>query len=154
MRSDGDGNETGDLWNTADINIKVRKQRLVNLTVGVTNNEDVSTTSVLVDFYIDGEYIGNNTIPNIPGGATENATVAWDATFMKDGEYQMRAVIDPLGHITEIDQGNNEVTRTIYLGGPPEPEDLTLYYTLGGVAVIAVAGVTVLWFWRRRQYRF
>ncbi|UCC94088.1 MAG: hypothetical protein JSW25_05360 [Thermoplasmata archaeon] len=154
MRADNSGDETGDLWNVAEMTITVRRQRMVNLTVGVTNLEEVSAASVLVDFYIDGEYIGNDTITNLGGGVTENASVAWDATFYKDGKYKLRAVIDPDGHITELDKDNNEVTRTIWLGGPPEEDDLTLYYGLGSMAVGAVIIVTVFWFWRRRQYRF
>jgi hypothetical protein len=154
MRGDNSSDETGDPWNVAEVMITVRKQRLVNLTVGVTNNENVAASRVLVDFYVDNEYIGNTTIANIGAGATENATVAWDATFEKEGKHQLRAVIDPSDRITEIDKGNNEVTRTIYLGDPPEAEDLSLYYSLATVAAGAVIVAAVFWFWRRRQYRF
>jgi hypothetical protein len=154
MRADNSSDEVGDLWNVAEATIEVRRQRLVNLTVGVTNDEDVSVTDVLVDFYIDDEYVGNDTIENIKGGGMENATVAWDATFMKNGKYKLRAVIDPLEHVTEIDKSNNEVTRTIYLGGPPAEEDLTIYYGLASLAVGVVVIVGVFYLWRRRQYRF
>lgn len=154
MRADENGNETGDYWNVAERTIKVRMQRMVNLTVGVTNNENVIVSEVLVDFYIDGDFIGNSTVNNIGPQRTENATVQWDATFKKDGKYTLRANIDPDGRITETDKSNNEVTRTIWLGGPPEEEDLALYYGLGSMAVGVVLVVAVFWLWRRRQYRF
>ena len=154
MRADGSGNESGDLWNAGEVTITVRKQRLVNLTVGVTNLETVSMQSVVVDFYMDNEYIGNSTTSELPAGGTENATFQWDATYEKDGKHIMRAVIDPEGLITETDKSNNEVTRDIWLGGPPEETDLSLYYNLGGFAVAVVIVVAVLFLWRRRQYRF
>ena len=154
MRSDNNGNETGDVWNVGEVTIKVRKQRLVMLSVGVSNEEGISVSEVLVDFYMDGDYLGNDTVAFIGGRGTENASIEWDATFEKEGEHTLRAVIDPLGHVTEVDKSNNEVTRTVWLGGPPEPEDLTVYYGLGSIVVGLVVIVTVFWFWRRRQYRF
>ena len=154
MRADESGNESGDYWNVAERTIKVRRQRMVNLTVGVTNNENVIVSEVLVDFYIDGDLIGNNTVRNIPPLAAANATMQWDATFKKDGKHTLRADIDPDGLVTETDKSNNEVTRTIWLGGPPEEEDLTLYYGLGSMTVGMVIIMAIFWFWRRRQYRF
>ena len=154
MRADGNENETGDYWNLGDVTITVRKQRVVTLSVGVTNLNDIGSSEVLVDFYMDGEYLGNSSVARIPGKATENVTYEWDATFEKEGAHKLHAVIDPFGHVTETDISNNEVTRTIWLGGPPEEEDLTLYYGLGSVVVGVVVIVTVLWYWRRRQYRF
>lgn len=154
MRADDSGDETGDLWNLATTTIEVRKQRLMNLTVGVTNQGDIAVNDVLVDFYIDDEYVGNNSVTNIAPGSTENATVEWDITFKKDGKYRLRAVIDPLGTITETDGSNNEVTRDIWLGGPPEEPDYTRYYGLGGLAVGIVVALVLYWYWRRRQYRF
>ncbi len=154
MRADENGNETGDYWNVAERTIKVRKQHMVNLTVGVTNNENVIVSEVLVDFYIDGDYIGNDTINNIAPQNSINASVQWDTTFKKDGKYTLRADIDPDDQVTETDKSNNEVTQTIWLGGPPEEDDLTLYYGLGSMAVGTVIVVAIFWLWRRRQYRF
>jgi hypothetical protein len=154
MRADDSGNETGDRWNAGEVTIEVRRERLVSVSVGITNEEIVSVLDVLVDFYVDGEYIGNDTVDQIAPGMTENATAVWDATFAKEGEHELRAVIDPEGTVTETDKSNNEIVRTIWLGGPPEPEDLTLYYGLGGIGIGLVVIVTVFWFWRRRQYRF
>lgn len=154
MRADGNGNETGDFWNVGQVTLEVRKQRLVFISVGVTNEEAISVTEVLVDFYIDGDYIGNDTVAFVPADGTENATIEWDATFEKEGRHRMRAVIDPMGDITEIDKSNNEISRDIWLGGPPEEEDLTLYYGLASMAVGAVIIALVFWVWRRRQYRF
>jgi len=154
MRADDSGDETGDLWNLATATIEVRKQRLLNLTVGVTNQGAISVSDVLVDFYIDDEYVGNDTIGNIAPKGTENATVEWDVTFKKDGKYKLRAVIDPLGSVTETDGSNNEVTRDIWLGGPPEEPDYAAYYSLGGLAIGVVVVIAIYWFWRRRQYKF
>lgn len=154
MRANDNQNETGDYWNVAELTIKVRKQRLVNLVVGVTNDEEISVNEVTVDFYIDGEYLGNGKTEHIQPHASQNATIQWDVTFKKDGKYKLRAVVDPEGLVTETRKDNNEVTRDIWLGGPPEERDLQIYYGLGSMAVGAVIIVAVFWFWRRRQYRF
>ena len=154
MRANDNENETGDYWNVAELTIEVRKQRWVNLTVAVTNDEEISVNDVTVDFYIDGEYIGAGKADYIEPDSSKNATIQWDVTFKKDGKYKLRAVVDPEGLVTETRKDNNEVTRDIWLGGPPEETDLQFYYSLGSMAVGVVVIVAVFWYWRRRQYRF
>jgi hypothetical protein len=155
MRSNENFNETGDNWRVLrNIDIEVKKERLMNLTVVVSNDNEIAVSEILVDFYIDDEFIGNGTVDHIPASGKGNATVAWDVTYQKDGKYSMRAVIDPEGDITETDRDNNEITRSIWLGGPPEEPDLTpLYVGAGaGIAVAVVGGAFMLY--RRRLYKF
>jgi hypothetical protein len=155
MNADNNGNETGDRWNVLEaVEIEVSKQRLMTLNVPITNLNPISLSEILVDFYIDDEYIGNYTIPHVPSRGKENATIDWDVTFKKEGKYKLRAVIDPEGHLTETDRSNNEVTRTIWLGGPPEGPDYALYYTLAAIAIVVVSAVVVFYLYRRRLYRF
>lgn len=154
MRANDNENETGDSWNIAEQTITVREQRFINLTVAVTNDNDINVNEVDVEFYIDDEFIGVGKTPGIEAQSSQNATVQWDVTFKKDGKYKLRAVIDPEGLITEIDKDNNEVTRVIWLGGPPEETSLQVYYGLGGIVVVIIVISVVFWYWRRRQYRF
>jgi hypothetical protein len=154
MRANEGGNESGDFWNLTRVTIETREQRILNLTVGVTNDGPVTADGVLVDFYIDDELLGNGTLPRLDAHTSENVTYEWDVTFVEDGKYKLRAVIDPEGRITETDIANNEVTRDIWLGGPPEVEDYSAYYGIGYLAVVLIVVVVVLWVWRRRQYRF
>jgi hypothetical protein len=156
MQGNDDGtNGTEDNWTVLENHtIEVKKQRLLNLTVIVSNDSGISVTNAPVDFYIDEEYIGQSVIDSIPPNSDGNATISWDVTFKKDGKYTMRAVIDPDGIITEGDKGNNEVTRIIWLGGPPEPEDRTLLYAAGALVLVAIILGTVWFLYRRRLYRF
>lgn len=156
LRSDRNGNESGDPWGRASVTIEVREQRLMTINVPVSNEGSIVANDVLVDFYIDDEYIGNNTVQTVPEDSKENASIEWDITFKEDGKYQLRAVIDPQGRITEVDKSNNEITRTIWLGEPPEEEDTTtLYYTVGAaVGVVVVVALVLFWYFRRRSYGF
>ncbi len=154
MRANGNSNETGDLWNVGRTTIEVREQRMATLNVTVTNSEPISISEVLVDFYVDGEYIGNDTIPHIGQDGRENATVEWDITYVEDGKHKMKAVIDPFERLTILDRSELEVTQDIWLGEHPEEPDYATYYGLGSVLVGVLIIVAIFWYWRRRQYRF
>ncbi|GAH38837.1 unnamed protein product, partial [marine sediment metagenome] len=65
MRANNNDNESGDLWNVASRVIEVREQRLATLNVTVTNEQTMAVSDVLVDIYVDDEYIGNDTIQHI-----------------------------------------------------------------------------------------
>lgn len=154
MRANDNINESGDFWNIGSQVVEVREQRLATLNVTVTNEQSIAVSEVLVDFYVDDEYIGNNTIQHIPENGKENASVQWDITYVKDGKHDMRAVIDPNGRITVLDRDNLEINEEIWLGEKPEELDNTLYYGLGAVLVGVFLIFMVFWFWRRRQYQF
>jgi hypothetical protein len=154
MRADGNGNETGDQWVIEERIIEVKEQRLMRLSVVLSNDNPIAVSDVLVEFYMDDENIGNHTVPHVPGNGQENASIDWDVTFKEDGKYTFRAVIDPMGQVTETDKSNNEVTRTIWLGGPPEEIDYTLYYA-GAAIIVVVTGASLAYLlYRRRLYRF
>jgi hypothetical protein len=128
MRTNKNGNETGDIWAIKTAKVEVRKQRLVTLNVTVRNNEPVSVTNLRVDFYIDDALVGTNMVNSVPASGKTNATVQWDATFAKDGKHKLRAVIDPDNNITETDKGNNVVTKDIWIGPLPKVESLAGVY--------------------------
>ncbi len=154
MRANSNSNVSGDFWNVASEVVEVREQRLATLNVTVTNEEAIAVAEVLVDFYVDGEYIGNDTIQHIPEHGQENASVQWDITYAKDGKHDLHAVIDPEGRLTVLDRDKLEIDEEIWLGEHPEEPDNALYYGLGGVVVGVLLIFVVFWYWRRRQYRF
>jgi hypothetical protein len=154
MRANDNQNVSGDFWNVGSQAVEVREQRLATLNVTVTNEQPISVSEVLVDFYVDDEYIGNDTIQHIPENGKENASVEWDITYEKDGKHDMRAVIDPNGMITVLDRDNLEIEVEIWLGEQPEDLDSAIYYGLGAVLVGVILIFLVFWYWRRRQYQF
>jgi hypothetical protein len=155
MGNDNGTNDTRDDWTVLEGHtIEVRKQRLLNLTVEVSNDSDIAVSDVSVDFYIDDERIGQSRVDFVGPKDKSNATISWDVTYKKDGRYVMRAVIDPEGRITEGDRSNNEVTRSIWLGGPPEPADRTYLYAVGALVVVAIVAAMGWFLYRRRLYRF
>lgn len=162
MRANGNNNESNDYWNVAEQVIEVREQRLMQLNVTISNLQPIAVneptpgaSAFLVDFYVDDEYIGNSSVEEVLHNDKANVSIDWDVTFKEDGEYTLRAVIDPQGAITELDRSNNEITREIWLGDPPEEENLLqVYYGIGSVIVGVVIIVVLFWYIRRRQYRF
>ncbi len=154
MRTNANGTEFGDAWGVASKMIEVKRQRLLDLNITVRNDQPIAATNIKVDFYIDDEFIGNATLPHVGGDSSENVTFVWDATFVEDGYHDMKAIIDPDGNLTEVNRGNNVITRRIWIGELPEEEDET--YTYAGVAaiVIAVVLISVFFYRRRKLYQF
>ncbi len=155
MRSNGNNNESGDIWAILEgTRIEVHQQKLLNITVPVSNKGGVNVGGVLVDFYIDDEFIGNATVDDVPVDGKGNATVSWDVTFIEEGEYTMHAIIDPLGTISELDRDNNEIVRSIWVGDAPSPADMTALYAVIGALVVVAVIVLAFFLYRRRLYRF
>jgi len=154
LRANRNLNESGDFWNVVSKVVEVREQRLATLNVTVTNEQPMAVSEVLVDFYVDDEYVGNYTIQHIAENGEENATVSWDITYVKDGKHDLHAVIDPEGSITVLDRERLVIDKEIWLGEQPEQLDSALYYGLGGMIVGVFLIFVVIWFWRRRQYQF
>ena len=75
-------------------------------------------------------------------------------TFIEEGEYSMRAVIDPQGTISELDRDNNEIVRSIWVGDAPSQADRTTLYTVVGTVVVVAVIALAFFLYRRRIYRF
>jgi len=153
MRTNHNGNETGDIWAIKSTKVEVRLQRLIDLNVTVTNSEPVTVTDVRLAFYVDDTWVANSTIGSIRADGKENASIKWDATFAKKGWHDMRVVIDPDANITETDKGNNVLTKRFWIGTVPPKESHTLVYGLVAVAVVVVVVGLVLWYRNRRLYK-
>lgn len=153
MRTNHNGNESGDIWAIKTAKVEVRLQRLIALNVTVSNNEPVAVTNVLVSFFVDDVFLANTTVNSILANAKENASVTWDATFAKDGWHDMRAVIDPLGNITETDKGNDVLSKRFWVGPVPPKESRAWEYAVGALVVVAVVVGLVFWYRNRRLYK-
>ena len=153
MRTDRNGNETGDIWAIKSAKVEVRLQRLIALNVTVNNGEPVSVTDVKVDFYVDDVFVGKSTINSIQADSKENTSISWDATFAKNGWHDMRVVIDPDGNITETDKGNDVMTRRFWVGPVQSKESHTVVYAVGAIVGAAIMVGLVLWYRNRRLYK-
>jgi len=153
MRTNHNGNETGDIWAIKSTKVEVRLQKLLKLNVTVSNNEPVAVTDVKLAFYVDETFVGNSTIGSIQANGKENASIDWDATFAKNGWHEMRVVIDPDNTITETDKGNDVMTRRFWVGPVPPTEGHTLAYGIGAIVVVAIVVGVVLWYRNRRLYK-
>jgi hypothetical protein len=153
MRTNNNQNVSGDFWTVATASVEVRRQKLLQLNVTLSNEELVSVSNLRVDFYVDDVYVGADTVDSLEGDSEANASVAWDATFAKDGWHDLRAVIDPMGNITELDRSNNEVKMRFWVGPVPEEADRSVLYLSVVVVVVVVAVVAGFWYYRQRIYK-
>ena len=153
MRTNHNGNETGDIWAITTTKVEIRIQRLLRLNVTVNNNEPVTVTNTKVAFYVDDAFVGNSTIGLIQADGKENASIEWDATFARDGWHDMRVVIDPDGNITETDRGNNVLTRRFWVGPVSPQEGHAVAYAVGAIVVVVAVVALILWYRNRRLYK-
>ena len=94
----------------------------VNVTATVHNIGTIDAYNVLVAFYDNGKLIGNGAIGSISALGSAKITLSWNATPW--GWHAIKVVVDPENTIAEVNENNNEASKSIYVY-PPLP-DLTL----------------------------
>ena len=83
----------------------------VTFTVKVKNQGSGSAGTSTVKYYIDGSYVGSDTVPSLSAGSTSTQTFMWKAN--KCGDVQVKAIADATNAVAENNEGNNERTETV-----------------------------------------
>jgi len=99
----------------------------------VKNTETYTVKNVTVKFYIDGKYVGSETISSIAANATKKVTYEW-VPDVGDGEHVLKMVIASTGVVFNNNQ--QEYSRTIYIGTPPN-YDWVEYLGIATLSVLA-----------------
>ena len=84
--------------------------------VEVKNQGSGSAGSSTVKYYIDGSYVGSDTVPSLSLGSTSTQTFTWKAN--KCGNVKVKAVADATNIVDESNEGNNEGTVTVSIECP------------------------------------
>jgi hypothetical protein len=159
----GEGNRSThgahEFYNLATKPIQMRPQRLVPINVTLTNEANVSVTSVLVSFYAKAPgastytLIGNSTVAALNAKGTADVGVKWDATWEEPKVYTVKVIVDPLGEHTETFEDNNVMFVEVNLGPSADAasESVVGQAFLWGTLITVVALAAFLW-WYNKVY--
>jgi len=89
----------------------------VNFSVTIKNRGNSGAGSSVVKYYVDGSYIGQDSIVGVPQGSTETAGFSWTATC--GHSHSVKAVADANNAVAESNEGNNERAETINVANCP-----------------------------------
>jgi parallel beta-helix repeat protein len=93
---------------------------VITIYAEVHNNGEIDARNVVVKFY----GIGRTTIPLIPAGSSQIASISWTAT--PAGLQRIVVMADPNNAISESNENNNVASRNIYVSPPGPPPDLSI----------------------------
>ncbi|MEW5759580.1 MAG: CARDB domain-containing protein [Candidatus Thermoplasmatota archaeon] len=138
---------TGEIWNSIKKKIIVKERKEVVINATIRNTGEVKANDVLVYFYVDGEFIGSQTLTSIEPKSISNASIVWRATFAKPGTHKVKIVIDPDNNITELNEKDNIIYKTIKLKG--EKEEISIWVYIA-ILTVLVACILIIIFIRKR----
>jgi hypothetical protein len=121
-----------------DLVAPVEGNRLT-FTAWVNNTGDAAASEVGVEFLVDGQSLGTQTIDSIAGGGTGSATFSWKA---RKGEHALGVKI-----------GNQSWNSTVAVAQRPAPpaSDMTLPLMIGAVAAVAAVGALAFVMTRKKR---
>jgi uncharacterized repeat protein (TIGR01451 family) len=99
--------ETSDISFTLE---NITENQPVEIEAIVHNIGDAAAANVIVSFFDNDVLIDNITRSEIPGRDSRQARIDW--TPQDPGQHTIKVVLDPLNEIEEIEEGNNEATKT------------------------------------------
>ncbi|MCQ1536576.1 PGF-pre-PGF domain-containing protein [Methanosarcina sp. KYL-1] len=88
-----------------------KPEESVEYTVTVKNEGSVTSGPADLEYYIAGEYEGNLSVPALSGSETSTGTFTWIPE--KEGNFEVRVVVDSENAVFESRETNNEIKRTV-----------------------------------------
>jgi hypothetical protein len=128
--------------------IEVYEPIPVNITAKVRNSAEMDVKDVVVSFYVEVDtdgtkdwlYIGNRTV-DIPANSSQKVGIQWMASRDYIGEHVVEIRINEEGGLLELDNGDNTMQITIYVGDRPERiEASIMFFNTGIVYIIEAIG--------------
>jgi subtilase family serine protease len=128
---------------TADMNFKIKVVDPIVITAEVFNKGSVDARNVTASFFADGALLGTSVF-NISAGSSAVLTYNWTFLKIDNGKHVVTVVLDEANSLVEFSDGNNVLSRTIYVGGGGNPAGAILT-----VAVIVVTFFVVLTYFQK-----
>lgn len=128
---------------STELDFKIKIVDPIVITALVYNSGDADVQGATAKFYADGELLGTQTFDLSAGGST---TLKYNWTFLKigSGRHVVTVVLDDAHKIIEFSDGNNVLSRTIYVGGQGNPAGAVLT-----VAIIIASFFLVLTYFQK-----
>ncbi len=127
---------TGNNGASEKVQIDFRIEVVVPILIKATvfNAGEANAVNVTARFYADGELLATQTF-DILGGQTKTLFYNWTFLKIKTGKHVVSVTVDEPNNIVEFSDGNNAISRTIYVGSQGNPMGAVL---TGAVVFLAV----------------
>jgi PKD repeat protein len=83
----------------------------VNFTFTLKNQGTGDASSFVVKYYIDGSYVGQDSISSLSAGTTKATNFSWTATC--GHTHEIKAIADANNDVSESNENNNELIKTL-----------------------------------------
>jgi subtilase family serine protease len=128
---------------TEDMNFKIKVVDPIVITAEVFNSGSVDANNVTANFLADGELLGTKVF-NVSAGESVVLTYNWTFLKIDKGKHVVTVVLDDTNSLVEFSDGNNVLSRTIYVGGGGNPAGAILT-----IAVIVVSFFVVMTYFQK-----
>lgn len=106
----------------------------VVITATCVNTGAVQASNVTARFFADGTLLSTQTF-NVSANGTKGLSYNWTYLNIKSGKHVVTVTVDDPNNIVEFSDGNNVISRTIWIG---KQSNLAGAVLTGGVIVLAV----------------
>jgi hypothetical protein len=131
---------TGTASDTLQRDFEVKVVVPIVLKAVVLNKGPVPVSNATARFYADGTLLSTQVF-NISGSGTQNLSYNWTFLKIKNGKHVVTITIDDPNNIVEFTDGNNVISRDIWVG---KQSNIAGAVLTGGVVVLAVL-VFLMW---------
>lgn len=126
-----------DIETNATVEFKMKVVDPVEIVAEVFNNGNVEAANVTAEIYADGELLHAFEF-NVSADSSRMLYYNWTFSSIKRGAHTVTIKIDDPNEVVEFSNGNNVLTRTIYIGEQSNPAGAILTVLLIVVAVLFV----------------
>lgn len=102
--------------------------------VKIRNTNDYDVSNILINFYVDGEYIGNITVDKLKANNTESVVYKWIPQNIEKGKHTLKIVVASEGIVFENDK--TTYSYQFYYGKTPS-YDFVYYLGWGTLIVVS-----------------
>ncbi len=117
----------------------------VPIKVKIKNPNTYEISDILLEFYVDGYYVGNTTVDRVKANSTKTVVYKWIPQNLEEGKHTLKIVI--VSHGIVFENGKTTYSYEFYYGKKPSYD--FIYYTGWGV-LVAVSTVFSLMLLGRR----
>jgi uncharacterized membrane protein len=128
---------------STELNYKIKIVDPIVITAQVYNRGSVDAQNITAKFLADGELLGTKVFDVAAG---ESVELSYNWTFLKidEGKHIVSVMIDDSNSVVEFSDGNNVLSKTIYVGGQGNPAGAVLT-----IAVIVAAFFVVMTYFQK-----
>jgi hypothetical protein len=126
-----------DIEANASVEFKIKVVDPIKIVAEVFNNGNVEAANVTAEIYADGELLYTVEF-NVSAESSRMVYYNWTFSSIKRGAHTITIKIDDPNELVEFSDGNNVLTKTIYVGEQSNPAGAIMTVLLIIVAVLFV----------------